>query len=80
MTMSMTTMINERGSLTLPEELRRQCGLQAPSAVELVATAEGLLIRPSRRYPVEDYTDERVVEFDINNEVALREHYQRPQP
>ena len=72
--------INESGTLTLPEELRRQCGLAVPATVEVVVTREGLLIRVARPYPVESYTEERVAEFEANNETALREHYSRRQP
>jgi bifunctional DNA-binding transcriptional regulator/antitoxin component of YhaV-PrlF toxin-antitoxin module len=75
--MSTTTEISERGTLTLPEEIRRQCGLEGPQTVELVATPEGVLVRRPRAYPAEEYTDERVVEFEAQNEAALREYYSR---
>ncbi len=73
--MSTTTQITENGTLTLPEEVRRKCGLEVPATVEVEATAEGILIRTVRRYPVETYTEERIAEFEQQNETALREYY-----
>jgi bifunctional DNA-binding transcriptional regulator/antitoxin component of YhaV-PrlF toxin-antitoxin module len=63
--------INERGTLTLPKELRRRIGLAGSGQVVAEETSEGILIRAGATFPVEIYTDERVAEFERNNEKAL---------
>jgi AbrB family looped-hinge helix DNA binding protein len=63
--------INERGTLTLPKELRRSIGLNGGGQVVAEETSEGILIRAGATFPVEIYTGERMAEFDRNNEKAL---------
>jgi bifunctional DNA-binding transcriptional regulator/antitoxin component of YhaV-PrlF toxin-antitoxin module len=63
--------INERGTLTLPKELRRRIGLAGSGQVVAEETSEGILIRAGATFPVEIYTGERVAEFERNNEKAL---------
>ena len=63
--------INERGTLTLPKELRRRIGLAGGGQVVAEETSEGILIRGGATFPVEIYTGERVAEFERNNEKAL---------
>jgi AbrB family looped-hinge helix DNA binding protein len=63
--------INERGTLTLPKELRRRIGLKGSGQVVAEETSDGILIRAGVTFPVEMYTDKRVAEFTRNNEQAL---------
>ena len=63
--------MNERGTLTLPKELRRSIGLTGGGQVVAEETAEGILIRAGATFPVEIYTDKRIAEFSRNNEQAL---------
>ena len=63
--------INERGTLTLPKELRQRLGLQASGQLVAEDTAEGVLLRTGVTFPVEIYTDKRLAEFQRNNEDAL---------
>jgi bifunctional DNA-binding transcriptional regulator/antitoxin component of YhaV-PrlF toxin-antitoxin module len=63
--------INERGTLTLPKELRQRIGLTGEGQVVAEETAEGILIRAGATFPVEIYTDKRVAEFTRHNEQAL---------
>jgi len=63
--------INERGTLTLPKELRQRIGLTGGGQVVAEETSEGILIRAGTMFPVEIYTDKRVAEFSRNNEQAL---------
>ena len=63
--------INGRGTLTLPKELRRRIGLAGGGQVVAEETSEGILIRAGATFPVEIYTNERVAEFERNNEKAL---------
>ena len=66
--------INERGTLTLPKELRQRLGLQASGQLVAEDTAEGVLLRPGVTFPVEIYTAKRLAEFQRNNADALA-HY-----
>jgi bifunctional DNA-binding transcriptional regulator/antitoxin component of YhaV-PrlF toxin-antitoxin module len=63
--------INERGTLTLPRELRRRLGVNGSSQVVAEVTDEGILLRAGATFPVEIYSDERLAEFDRHNERAL---------
>jgi bifunctional DNA-binding transcriptional regulator/antitoxin component of YhaV-PrlF toxin-antitoxin module len=64
--------INDRGTLTLPKEMRRRLGVDR-NAQQVVAeeTDEGILLRPGVTFPVEMYSDKRLAEFQRNNEQAL---------
>ncbi|MGH7992847.1 MAG: AbrB/MazE/SpoVT family DNA-binding domain-containing protein [Limisphaerales bacterium] len=63
--------INERGTLTLPRELRRRLGVNGSSQVVAEATDEGILLRAGATFPVEIYSEKRLAEFDRHNEQAL---------
>ena len=43
----LTTIVGERGQITIPKEIRKQLGIQPKTSVELEMTANGLLIRPT---------------------------------
>ena len=63
--------INERGTLTLPKDLRRKYGLEQADRLLLKESDEGLLLRPGVTFSVEIYSDERVKEFQQLNEADL---------
>lgn len=63
--------INERGTLTLPKELRRRIGIKNSGQVVAEETPDGVLIRAGVTFPVEIYSDKRLAEFNRNNEAAL---------
>ena len=63
--------INERGTLTLPKEMRDRLGIKASGQVVVEETSEGVLVRPGVTVPVEVYSAERLAEFTRNNETAL---------
>lgn len=65
--------INERGTLTLPKELRRSLGIENEGQIVAEETSEGILLRPSATFPIEMYSEERVAEFKKNNEEALQD-------
>lgn len=64
--------INERGTLTLPKDLRRKYGLERGGQVVIEESDEGLLLRPGVTFSIEIYSDERVKEFQQHNEEALK--------
>lgn len=55
--------INERGTLTLPKELRKRLGLQASGQIVAEDTAEGILLRAGVTFPIEIYDAKRIAEF-----------------
>ena len=63
--------INERGTLTLPKEMRRRFGIMAGGQVVAEATDEGILLRAGVTVPVEIYSATRLAEFTRTNEDAL---------
>ncbi|MGB5715349.1 MAG: AbrB/MazE/SpoVT family DNA-binding domain-containing protein [Waterburya sp.] len=64
--------INERGTLTLPKDLRRTSGLERGGQVVIEESDEGLLLRPGVTFSIEIYSDERVKEFQQHNEEDLK--------
>jgi bifunctional DNA-binding transcriptional regulator/antitoxin component of YhaV-PrlF toxin-antitoxin module len=63
--------INERGTLTLPKEMRRRLGVDRHAQVVAEETDEGVLLRPGVTFPVELYSAKRLAEFRRHNEKAL---------
>jgi bifunctional DNA-binding transcriptional regulator/antitoxin component of YhaV-PrlF toxin-antitoxin module len=63
--------INDRGTLTLPKEMRRRLGLNGDAQVVAEETDEGILLRASATFPVEMYSEKRLAEFRRHNEDAL---------
>jgi bifunctional DNA-binding transcriptional regulator/antitoxin component of YhaV-PrlF toxin-antitoxin module len=63
--------INDRGTLTLPSEMRRRLGVRRNTQIIAEETDEGILLRPGVTFPVEMYSDERLAEFRRNNEDSL---------
>ena len=63
--------INDRGTLTLPREMRRRLGVHVRAQVVAEETDEGVLLRAGATFPVEVYSDKRLAEFRRNNEQAL---------
>ena len=70
--MTATIQINERGSMTLPKELRGLLGLQKGGVVMAEAAEGGILLRPAVAYPIELYPDTRVEEFDAAERALAR--------
>lgn len=64
--------INERGTLTLPKGMRQRLGLRGEGQVIAEETSEGVVLKPGAAFPIEIYTDERIAEFQKNNEDALK--------
>jgi AbrB family looped-hinge helix DNA binding protein len=64
--------IRAKGSMVLPEAIRRRLGLISEGErVELSEVEGGVMIRRFDELEAEVYTDERMVEFEENNEKAL---------
>ena len=69
--MTKVVKINNRGTLTLPKELRQRLGLKGGGQVVAEDTQEGVLLRPGVTFPIELYSEKRLAEFARNNEQAL---------
>jgi AbrB family looped-hinge helix DNA binding protein len=69
--MTKVIQINDRGTLTLPKEMRRRLGIERNAQVVAEETEEGILLRPGVTFPVELYSEKRVAEFRRNNEQSL---------
>lgn len=73
--MTMTTQISPRGTLTLPKKLREKFALTGEATVVLEDTAQGILVRPAVVFPIEHYTDERITEFEAENNQAIAKFF-----
>jgi len=69
--MTMTTQLSPRGTLTLPKKLREKFALTGEATVVLEDTAQGILVRPAAVFPIEHYSDERIAEFEAENNQAV---------
>jgi AbrB family looped-hinge helix DNA binding protein len=65
--------VNERGSLTLPKDIRLKYGLDAGGQVVIDDTLEGIILKPSATFPVEIYSEKRLKEFEESNEIELED-------
>jgi bifunctional DNA-binding transcriptional regulator/antitoxin component of YhaV-PrlF toxin-antitoxin module len=69
--MTKVIQMNDRGTLTLPREMRRRLGIERQAQVVAEETEEGILLRPGVTFPVELYSEKRLAEFRRNNEESL---------
>jgi len=74
---SETSRVGRRGTVVLPEALRRRFGLDEGALVTAEARADGILIRPVDSDPdeeIEIYTPERQAEFRLSNAVDAEDY------
>jgi bifunctional DNA-binding transcriptional regulator/antitoxin component of YhaV-PrlF toxin-antitoxin module len=76
--MTTTTRLSPRGTLTLPKKLREKFALTGPATVVLEDTAQGILVRPAAVFPIEHYSDDRLAEFEAENNQALAKFFPAP--
>lgn len=66
--------MTERGTLTLPANIRKSLGLQGKQQLIVEMTDAGeIVLRPAAIVPLEMYTEERIAEFSQDDE-ALGKH------
>ena len=63
--------INDRGTLTLPKEMRRKLGVGHYYQIVAEETDEGILLRPKVTFFIELYSADRLMEFRRHNEESL---------
>ena len=68
--------VNERGTLTLPKQLRKPLGLTKGGILLAEVSKQGVLLKPSVAFPVEMYSDARIAEFD-RADAELDRHLRR---
>lgn len=74
--MTTTIQINERGTLTLPKELRKRLGLEKGGVIIAEVSDNGIILKPAVAFPIEMYTDSRIKEFEKEDE-KLMEHLKK---
>lgn len=62
--------ITERGNLTIPAVFRKALGLRGNDRMIIEDTKDGLLLRPAVLVPIEMYSDERIAEFESDQEAV----------
>ena len=65
--------ISDRGTITLPKDLRQKYGLEAGGKIVIEESEEGLLLRPGVTFSIEVYSNNRLEEFAKHNEAELEE-------
>lgn len=71
--MTKVVSINQRGSLTLPKEVRARLGLtKGGQLIVNVSKAGEVSLKAGAIFPIEIYTDERLGEFDEMNNAPLK--------
>lgn len=71
--MSRIISIDEQGAIALPQDLIKKYGLEVGGQIVIEESEAGLILRPSTKFPVEIYSDERVEEFRQQNEDELKD-------
>jgi len=65
--------INEQGTIALPKDLIEKYGLELGGQLVIEESEAGLILRPNAKFSVEIYSDERVEEFQQQNEDELKD-------
>jgi bifunctional DNA-binding transcriptional regulator/antitoxin component of YhaV-PrlF toxin-antitoxin module len=66
--------LGKKGQVSIPTAMLRRQGLEGDSWLIAEACEDGtIVLRPAAIYPIEIYTDERVKEFEQENEMTEEE-------
>ena len=68
-----TLELSPKCAITLPKKMRKKFDLRDRALISLEETPEGTLIRPFVLFPMELYSDERIKEFEIENNESIPE-------
>ncbi len=62
--------LGKKGQVTIPRAILRSVGLTGDAPLLVDATPDGaIVLRPAAVYPIEIYSDKRVLEFERENSV-----------
>ena len=75
-----TIQLSQRGTLTLPKKLRDKYALNGEVTVVLEDTDQGILVRPAAVFPIEYYSNERLAEFEAENNQAIAKYFPEKRP
>ena len=65
-----TVKIGKKGQVTIPRRILEEAGLPIESQVIVESEADGSVrLRPAAIYPIELYSDERIAEFERENQL-----------
>ena len=73
--MTATLELGPKGAITLPKKMREKFDLRDRSLISLEETPEGILIRPAVAFPIEIYSNERLEEFERENNASIAEFF-----
>jgi bifunctional DNA-binding transcriptional regulator/antitoxin component of YhaV-PrlF toxin-antitoxin module len=73
--MTTTLELGPKGTFTLPKKMREKFDLRDHSLISLEETPEGILIRPAVAFPIEIYSEERIKEFEQENNESIAEFF-----
>ncbi len=69
--MTATLELGPKGAITLPKKMREKFDLRDSSLISLEETPKGILIRPAVAFSIEIYSDERLEEFERENNASI---------
>ena len=75
--MTATLELGPKGAITLPKKMREKFDLRDRSLISLEETPEGILIRPAVAFPIENYSNERLEEFERENNASIAELFRK---
>jgi AbrB family looped-hinge helix DNA binding protein len=73
--MTATLELGPKGAITLPKKMREKFDLRDRCLISLEETPEGILIRPAVAFPIELYSEERLQEFQQENNASIAEFF-----
>ena len=66
-----TVKIGKKGQVTIPRRVLEATGLTSEAQLIVQPEPDGSIrLRPAAVYPIELYTDQRIVEFEAQNQVS----------
>lgn len=66
-----TVKIGKKGQVSIPRRVLEAAGVEAGSQVVVESDSDGSIrLRPVAIYPIEIYSDERIEEFERENELS----------
>jgi hypothetical protein len=68
-----TLELGPKGTITLPKKMSEKSDLRDRALISLEETPEVTLIRPFVPFPMELYSEERIKEFEIENNESISE-------
>ena len=75
--MTATLELGPKGAITLPKKMREKFDLRDRSLISLEETPEGILNRPAVAFPIENYSNERLEEFERENNASIAELFRK---